>query len=658
MWGLFTRSDSKPLSLEQRIDDYYTRLHVFISSSLEAAGSPKSDLQLINSPELSESLNGLLAVLITEDQGQSEGLDFGSGMTWVLSKGYFDQLVAWAQLDQPYGMFAKVVYFFTLLVMDIRNQALIQHQAFNRALLNLLFMTNERIKRGQVFAEAEITTVPLIHAISRRVAQEPSLASCFTTKEAGGVQYVLVPILQFFMTGERAEENLVLECVVLLGQVEDEDVINYVRTESQLLQLVSHRLIKPVSNLPKTWSKATPQRPKELDEICRYLLRLDEFCEKCLHTSLIDTLCFHLLSDCFQPYISPYLTSEDVECRSAFTRYLLHMVYTVTSQELVLCVGNMIRTGNMEGGEGAHHRIESSSTMVSGSTVAFPSYPSKPSPSPSIWPSFISNLQSPHLILRLNSIKLLYILLQKGRLRMIKLLITDSFSGEIPVGFTGCSYERFLSNFPGSLLHSDVKNTVFYYYESLESIFLSDLPQFEHFSCPSFMSKHGYFPSNEQEIALFRSQDLYGSQTSEESNSDIDYGPIMDYLLGKIEAVLTNTTEENALITGILTMLCRIPALNMTSSILFFLLFSLVESKGLLNRLKKVKITQIDTKIMKMSSEASNFEGALNGARRALGVEIDPGLPADRNYMEFHLKEGSQLGKKVRDSHFIEVFPT
>jgi len=658
MWGLFTRSESKESQLEGRLAGYYSRLASFISTAIETASTRKCDPQQINAQELSEPFNGLLAAILTEDQSETSGLDFGPGLSWVLAKGCFDQMVAWAQLDQPSGLFAKVVYFFTLLVMDVRNQPLMQHQAFNRALLNLLFMTNERIKRGQVFAEAELTTVPLIHAISTRITKEPSLASCFLTKDAEESQYVLLPVLEFYIRGERAEEAMVLECVTMLGQVEDQEVVNYVLNQSDLLPLVARRMVKSVANLPQTWCKTSPQRPKELEEVCKYMSRLDDFCRLCLHSSLTRTLTASLLSDCLLPYIAPYLSSPDLEIRSAFTRYLLHLVWSVTSPDLLLCLAHMLHSSPSPSPETDHHRFESISTMVS-SHKQIPTIPNsaKSFGNCTTWTGFVENLRSGHAILRLASLKLLYGLLTRGGLDMIKLIVTDAFVGETPVGFSGCSYERFMSNFPGSLLHSSVKSTVSYYYESLGKVFTSALPQLEHFSCPSFMTRRVSIQSFDPEAQVFRPQDLYGSQSSEESTVEMEKGPIMDYLLDKIEAMLTNTPEENLLLTGILSVLCRIPALNLQSSILFFLLFSMAEANALMSRLRKVPLTQIDTKVMSMAADISNFESALNGARKALGLEVDPSLPADRNYMELHLKEGSQLAtsRKVRDSHFIEV---
>lgn len=653
MWGLFGRSESKESQLEGRLAGYYSRLTSFISTAIETASTRKCDPQLINAQELSEPFNGLLAAILTEDQGETSGLDFGPGLSWVLEKGCFDQMVAWAQLDQPSGLFAKVVYFFTLLVMDVRNQPLMQHQAFNRALLNLLFMTNERIKRGQVFAEAELTTVPLIHAISTRITKEPNLASCFLTKEGSESQYILLPVLEFYIRGERAEETMVLECVTMLGQVEDQEVVDYVLHQSDLLSLVSRRMVKAVANLPQTWPKTSPQRPKELEEVCKYMSRLDDFCRLCLHSSLTRTLTASLLSDCLQPYIAPYLSSPDLEIRSAFTRYLLHIVWSVSSPDLLLCLAHMLHPAPST--EADHHRFESSSTMVS--TNKLLPTPSKAFGNCTTWEDFVQNLRSAHTILRIASLKLLYGLLTRGGLDMIKLIVTDAFVGETPVGFSGCSYERFMSNFPGSLLHSSVKSTVSYYYESLGKVFTSALPQLEHFSCPSFMTRRVSIQSFEPEAQVFRPQDLYGSQSSEESTVELEKGPVMDYLLDKIEAMLTNTPEENLLLTGILSALCRIPALNMQSSILFFLLFSMAEANALMSRLRKVPATQIDNKIMAVAADVSNFESALYGARKALGIEVDPGLPTDRNYMELHLKEGSQLAtsRKVRDSHFIEV---
>lgn len=658
MWGLFSRSESKESQLEARVSGYYSRLTSFISAAIETASMRKSDPQLINSPELCEPFNSLLAAILTEDQGETSGLEFGPGLSWVLGTGCFDQLVAWGQLDQPTGLFAKVVYFFTLLVMDVRNQPLMQHQAFNRALLNLLFMTNERIKRGQVFSEAEITAVPLIHAISTRITQEPSLASCFLAKEETGSQYVLLPVLEYYIKGERTEEGMVLECVTMLGQVEDQEVVDYVLTQSELLQLVARRMVKSVANLPHIWGKTTIQRPKELEEVCKYLSHLDNFCRLCLHSSLTNVLTSALLSDCLQPYISPYISSPDLEIRSAFTRYFLHMVWSVSSPDLLLCLARVLHSSPAHLSATDHHRFESCSTMIS-SNKQVPDL-LKPPPkaiSSNTWQGFIDNLRSGQAVLRLSSLKLLYAFLTKGGLEMIKLIVCDAFVGETPVGFSGCSYERFMSNFPASLLHSDVKSTVSYYYESLGKVFTSALPQLEHFSCPSFMTRRVSIQSFEPEAVVFRPQDLYGSQSSEESTVEMDKGPVMDYLLDKIEGMLTNSPEENLLVTGILSALCRIPALNMQSSILFFLLFSMAESNALMSRLRKVAATQIDNKIMAMAVDVSNFESALYGARKALGIEVDPGLPADRNYMELHLKEGSQLAtsRKVRDSHLIEV---
>ena len=666
MWGFLSHTQTKEVAIEVRLQDYTARLGNFVTTCIETgfSGSPLNP-QLINSVDISEPLTGLLSVLLNEDAGREASEDFAPGMFWALSEGLCDQLTAWAQLNQPPGMFAKVLYFFTVLVIDVRKQPLLQHSHFNRALLSLLDITNERTKRGQLFAEAEETVIPLIHAICQRVVCDASLATCFLRKSStGATEYVLVTVLEHFLNSEKREE-CVMECVRMIGQVEDEEVVKFIIEESQLLQRVARRLVKYLSNLPKIPPRPLAPKTYELEEVCKYLMRVDSFFVHCLHPALSQVLTNTLLSECFQPYFVPYILYPDVEVRILYTRYLLQIVTEVRSPELLLCIATLLRGGTvLPLRPKGHDRFESISTMVSSRPMVELQVEKKEE---NIWDAFLENLHSSNSGLKMASLRLLHALLGCNEWRIVQVLVTDTFQGDASMGFANCGYERFLSNFPASLMYGGMKNNSLYYFESVGSILSCSFSAAQDHPCPSFMVKRDSVSSqgrsslsSEGEAPVLRSRELYGS-VKEEACGLIDEGPIMKFLLDEIDNMLANKLEENLLETGVLTSLCRFPVLDLTSATLSFLLFGTSDTPTLMSVLKKVTLTQIDARIQNIASETSNFESALYGARKALGLEIDSSVHADKNYFELLLKQSSTgkrtntPSKKMRDAHFIEV---
>lgn len=646
MWKLFGGSQSKERSIEERLKTSFGRISAFEKRCIESCWEGESGLG-VTVGEIEQPVTDILAALIAEDEKEQDGCSFGEGMMWTLQSGLYDQMVAWAQLDQPPGLFAKVLSFFTYLAIDIRNQPLLRHSGFNRALTSLVIFTNERLQRGQIFLEAQETAIPLVHALCCRLQSDPLLANCFFIADNGqNSHFILVPILDYFLRTEKRENVSSMECVEMIGELEDPEVAEYMVKESCLMRTMVLRLTRYVSNLPREAGKGMKlHRCSELEETCRYIRSLDSFCKRCLHPALILQLSSSLLEDCLQPYFAHFLHSSNGQIRLQFTLYLLEITRQVQSKALLLTITRMLR-GPTE--SVCKHRFESFSTHSSTPAV----YQNVTSTHGSVWEGFLENLASPRLPLRQASLRVVEELVGRKEWEVVDALVLGPFqSGEMDV--ISCSYEQFMSHFPGSLLYSDLKSAYLYYYEGLNEVLGSSLPPFQP-SEASFITKKDHAHHRNLGTEMVLSDLLYGEEKGG-NGCERDFGPLLKLLVGKLEGFLSNGMEENLLITGIFAHLCRFPPLDPSSSMLYSCLFNPSDSNSMFSVLKRVFPTQLDDRILAMSRDSLNFEGALYGTRLALGLPVDPAVHAARDYSELHLKQGGREVKKVRDARFMEV---
>lgn len=646
MWKLFGGSQSKERPIEERLKSSFGRIFVFVTKCIESCWEGRSG-PAVTAAEIEEPVADLLAWLIAEDGKEQDGCSFGEGMMWTLQSGLYDQMVAWAQLDQPPGLFAKVLSFFTYLVIDIRNQPLLRHSGFNRALTSLVIFTNERLQRGQVFLEARETAIPLVHALCCRLQSDPLLANCFFIADnTPASRFILVPIVDYFLRTEKRENVSAMECVEMMGELEDSEVAEYMVKESCLMRTMALRLTSYVSNLPREAGKGTKlQRSGELEETCRYVRGLDSFCKRCLHPALVQQLSHSLLEDCLRPYFAHFLHSPDGQIRLQFTLYLLEIARQIQSKELLLTITHMLR-GPIE--PISRHRFESFSTHSSSPAA----YQNLASTQGSVWEGFLENLGSPNLPLRLASLRVVEELIGRKEWEVVDSLVLATLqSGEMDV--ITCSYEQFMSNFPGSLLHSDLKSAYLYYYEGLNEVLNSSLPPFQP-PKDSFITKKDHAHHRNMGTEMVLSDLLYGEEKGG-CGVERDFGPVLKLLIGKLEGLFSNGIEENLLITGIFAHLCRFPPFDPSSTALYSCLFNPSDPNSMFSVLKRVFPSQLDDRVLAMARDTLNFEGALYGARLALGLHVDPAVHAARDYSELHLRQSGREAKKVRDARFIEV---
>lgn len=576
MWKLFGGSQPKEKPIEERLESSFKRMSGAVMRCIEKGGEVGRGVE---AEEIAEPIAELLAWLIAEDERNGDGCSFSEGMLWTLHSGAYDQLVSWAQLDQPPGLFARVLSFFTYLIIDIRNQPLLRHSGFNRALTSLVIFTNERLIRGQLFSEARETAIPLVHALCSRIQIDPFLSNCFLIADDSSTsRFILVPILDYFLRTEKREDVSAMECVEMIGEMESAEIADYMAKESCLMQTIALRLTRYVSNLPKeNPGKGTKlHKSGELEETCRYIRCLDTFCKHCLHPALIQQLLNALLSDCLLPYFAHYLHSSEMRIRLQFTLYLLEIMKQITGKELILTVSRMLRG---QPAPACKQRFESFSTHSSAPAVCLDLL----STQGSVWEGFLDNLGSANFPLKLASLRVIEELVGRREWEVVETLIAETIqSGDMDV--ISCIYEQFMSNFPGSLLYNDLKSAYLYYYEGLNEVIFSSLPPSQP-SNSSFIAKKDHSHHRCQGTEMVLSDLLYGE---EKGGSERDFGPVLKLVIGKLEGMLSSTIEENLLITGILTHLCRFPPFNPPSTALYSCLFNPSDPNSMFSVLKRV----------------------------------------------------------------------
>ena len=568
MWRLFG-TKSSPRSIQDSLQSLYIRVKKDVEQCIvsESEGN-KRDITTVDS-----GLTEILTVLLTEDRESAGG--YAPGLLWTFSESMYDQLTAWAQLDKPSGLFSSVLRFYTYLLIDIQNQDLLHHYCFNRALLSLLICTNERLLRAQLFTSARETVLPLIHVLCTRLESNPTLTPLFLIDD----HYIFAPILTYFLLNEHKEDLNILECVLFFCQIEHDSVAGYLENANPLVSALSNHLSRLINGLPRGNFKGNKLiLGTELEYLSRFVRFLDELCGKCLHSGFLSQVAASLLTECLQPCISPYITSSDPSLRTQFTLYLLQITKEIHDKNLLFAVCRMIKdTKNTH----FKPKFESFSTHSSETTGNLAGKWTQRS----IWEEFLSNLNSENAVLRLNSWKLLSKLLNSGIWDIITFLITDFIYLNTDIHVQICTFEQFLSHFPGSLLYNDMKSANLYYFESLNCIFSRNLPPFQPTNSSFIGKKTGFRHHRDRSSRIFLSNLLYGE---EKCGLETDPGPILKLIFLKMDSFLSNNREENLLITGILANLCRFPPLNSAANALFAVLFNPLDGNSLFSVLKRV----------------------------------------------------------------------
>ena len=174
-----------------------------------------------------------------------------------------------------------------------------------------------------------------------------------------------------------------------------------------------------------------------------------------------------------------------------------------------------------------------------------------------MWGTLIENLNSKYEQLSVYTLKILFFLLSQGGKKIVKLLITDYFSGSPPTDHITITAELFLSLIPLSILPKD-SSTWFSEYMvsgyckcsqalSLSTINLHEYS--EHTGDQSVKIKTGETGGTKGKLA-----DLYI-----DINQKFFEGEILHSILMKFKNFLNNSIDENLFITGIISTLSAYP---------------------------------------------------------------------------------------------------
>lgn len=560
-----------------------------------------------------KGLSQIIDILVEEDSLDTQIKTLRPCLESLITSRMFEILTAAAQIDMPNGLFLIVIKIFTKILKKIQNQDLVSQMSFHCSLNSifriLLSMISSSIGENNAICIADDiknAVIKLIKRLLERIKWSSGHLDLFVSNYEKKSEFIPLSILMHFFNDSgfyRYDKSPFL----LIGKIYDESVLRVVIRDHEF----SIRLVMKLAFYFQT---------RELQAIKVYAEFLEQFYSNCISKTLKEEIVDSFYENFCAPVLTPRLQSTEYSTRINSSIFLTTVVQEFKSVDLLLPIVYFFKGKAKDGSKRLKH-IVSTPTSSQKKPFEFSPDPNKgclpTSDICKMWATLIDNLNSKYDQLSIYTLRILYYLLSQGGKKVVKLLITDSFSGTPPTSEVCIKANTFLSIIPNKILPKDLNRNLNDYlhsaYLKCSSAVKSSKIALEEFSeytgASSYKAQAGETGGTDAV-----NQDFYA-----ENSEKFFEGEILHVVLMKFRNFLENSVDENLYVTGIISTLATFPKEKGSfASLHNFLLGPLNLSKD--NFL--VCFNQLAREIEFLANKDENFNEKLASTIQEMGIPI------------------------------------
>lgn len=598
---MFKRYFQKPSSTKQiqtisklwaTFLDFHSKICINDKLDLEKPASAYSEVQ---------GLNKILAMLIEEDKETSDSRMLRPSMEFIMSSKLFEILTSVAQMDRPRGLLTILIKFYKAILKKVVNQDYMHHMSFHSSLSSILHILNALL--SSYSQDQKILVLSLVNCLLNKIFENPALMDLFVYRTEKKSEFLPLSILMIYFSEEYFYQYK-HSAFITLGKIIDEDITKIIKENELVLRLVA--------------KLAFYFQQKNIEAIKSISFFIQEFYSCCKSKETQEELVDSLYENFCAPILTPRLQSKEYSTRINASVLLSIVIQEISSINLLIAFVYFFQ-GKEKDGSKRLKPLVSTPTGSSRKSFDFQGDLNKGckqiSDISKMWETLIDNLNSKYEKLSIYTLKILFYLISQGGKKVVKLLITDFFTGSPPTDKVSVTAEIFLSQIPSSIMPGGIKFNVSDYltsgYLKCSQALASSkihLNEYSEHTGNSFSKSQ----SGETGGTLANSKYFYSEATEK-----FFEGEILHAVLIKFKNFLNNQLDENLYVTGIISALSSFPKeIGSFTALHNFLLEPQTESKG--NFLTYLKHLAIDIDLLMNSGDSFNKKVEI--AAQDLGV--------------------------------------
>lgn len=548
-----------------------------------------------------QGLIKILNILKEEDKEPSDSRMLRPSMEFIMSSKLFEILTSVAQMDRPRGLLTILIKFFKSILKNVTNQDYMHHMSFHSSLSSILHILNALL--SSFSADNKILVLKLVTCLLLKIHENPALMDLFVYRTEKKSEFLPLSILMIYFNEEYFYQYNRVP-FVLLGKITDKDITKILKENELILRLVTKLAF------------FFQQRNMEAIKMVSGLIQ--EFFVNCKSKQTQDELVDSIYENFCAPILTPRLQSKEYSSRLNATILLSTVIQEITSVNILITFVYFFQ-GKEKDGSKRLKPLVSTPTGSSRKSFDFQGDLNKGckqiSDISKMWETLIDNLNSRYEKLSIYTLKILFFLISQGGKKIVKLLITDFFSGSPPTDKVSVTAEIFLSQIPSSIMPGGVKMHVGDY---LTSGYLKCSQAL----ASSMILLNEYSEHTGDSYTKPQSGETGGTLVSDkgiyiETSQKFFEGEILHAVLIKFKNFLNNQLDENLYVTGIISALSSFPKeIGSFTALHNFLLEPQTDSKGnFLTYLKQLAI-EIDF----LMTSGNSFQKKVELAGQEMGV--------------------------------------
>ncbi|OMJ80230.1 hypothetical protein SteCoe_19544 [Stentor coeruleus] len=560
-----------------------------------------------------KALNHIIEILVEEDSLDTQVKTLRPCLELLITSKMFEILTAAAQIDIPNGLFLIVIKIFTKILKKVQNQDLVSQMSFhcslNSMLRILLSMISSSIGENNIICIADDfknAVIKLITRLLERIKGSSGHLDLFVSNYEKKSEFIPLSILMYFFN-DLGFYKYDKSPFLLIGKIFDENVLRVIIRDHEL----ANRLVMKLGFYFQM---------RELQTVKVYAEFLEQFYSNCISKTLKEEIIDSFYENFCAPILTPRLQSNEHSTRINSSIFLSTVIQEFKSIDLLLPIVYFLQGKAKDGSKRLKH-IVNTPTSSQKKPFDFTPDPNKgclpTSDICKMWSILIDNLNSKYDQLSIYTLRIIYYLLSQGGKKVVKLLITDSFSGNPPTSEVCIKANTFLSIIPNKITPKDLNRNLNDY---LHSAYLrcSSAVKYSTIVLEEF-SEYTGASSYKAQIGETGGTDVVNQDFYVENSEKFFEGEILHVVLMKFRNFLENSVDENLYVTGIISTLATFPKeKGLFGSLHNFLLGPLNLNKdGFLACFK-----QLAMEIEFLASKDENFNEKLASTIQEMGVPI------------------------------------
>lgn len=549
-----------------------------------------------------QGLNKILEILVEEDKEMNDSRMLKPCMEFIMTSKIFEILTSVAQMDKPKGLLVILIKFYKGILKKVVNQDYMYHMSFHSSLSSILHILNALL--SSFSQDYRILVLSLISSILQKIYSNEALLDLFIYKTEKKAEFLPLSILMLYFSDEFFYQYK-HKPFIILSKIRDPNILKLMK-ENELVLTITTKL-------------AFYFQQRNIEAIKLVSSLFQEFYANSSSKSVQEDLVDSFYENFCVPILTPRLQSKEYSIRLNTSILLSIVIQEITSVPILMAIVYFFQ-GKEKDGSVRLKALVSTPTGSSKKSFDFKGDLNKGckqiSDISKMWDTLIDNLNSKYEKLSIYTLKIVYYLLSQGGKKVVKLLITDYFSGSPPTDDVLITAELFLTFIPPSVMPVGLSRNFSDYLSSgylkcSQALMSSSIPLHE-------FSEHTGDIYSKPQTGETGGTNACITELQEDRNQKFFEGEILHTVLIKFKNFLNNQLDENLYVTGIISTLSSFPKeLGSFASLHNFLLEPQTKgSKG--NFLTHLKHLALDIDVLVSSDEA--FPNKIESTAREMGV--------------------------------------